>query len=82
LAEDLNRLIDQIVEEAAGGAGAADASAEALGADDVRRFFCEHWDDIKKVIRFLADRLGGTAKIVAEILIRLGDRLFRTLCPV
>ncbi|HTG33250.1 MAG TPA: hypothetical protein VLB76_09985 [Thermoanaerobaculia bacterium] len=79
MAEDYNKLVQQIIDEAAGGAEAA--QAEALGADDARRFFCDHWNEIKAVIQLLCDRIGGLAKIICPVLIGVGDRLHDTLCP-
>jgi hypothetical protein len=79
LAEDYNRLVQEIIEEAAG--RAETARAEALGTDDVRDFFCKHWNEIKAVIQLLCDRIGGLAKIICPVLIGLGDRLHDTLCP-
>ena len=58
---------------------AADVAA-AVDLGDVKEFFCANWPTIKKVIQFLADTIGGVAKVVARALIAAGDFLHGRIC--
>jgi hypothetical protein len=56
---------------------------EMAGVDTqgVRDFFCEHWDEIRKVLLFIAEQAGGMVRIVIKIVITAGDFLRGRLCP-
>ena len=48
------------------------AGAERLfsraGLDHAKPFFCEQWDEIRKVLQFLGDTVGGVVKRVVKAL--------------
>jgi hypothetical protein len=53
----------------------------AAATEDVRDFFCEHWDQIRKVLLFIAEQARGMVRIVIKIVITAGDFLRGRLCP-
>ena len=53
----------------------------AAGTEDVRDFFCEHWDEIRKVLLFIADQVGGIVRYGIKGVIVAGDFLRRRVCP-
>jgi hypothetical protein len=83
---DVTALVNQIVKE-------ANESMSTLGAKPmaafkattttgtVHDFFCAHWDDIKKAIEFLGSLGGAWGKLVAAVIIKVGDKYHQTHCP-
>lgn len=53
----------------------------ALDVSDIKQFFCENWEMIKKVLKFLADSIGGPLGWAARALIAAGDFLHGRICP-
>ena len=73
---------------AVGEAMMSDDTAAVRGFDmagvdtqDVGNFFCEHWDEIRKVLLFIADQVGGIVRYGIKGVIVAGDILHRRLCP-
>ena len=58
------------------------AAAPAGGADlgDVKEFFCKNWPMIKKVLEFIADKVGGGVGRLVRAVIAAGDVLHKLIC--
>lgn len=52
----------------------------SLGIDP-QQFFCEHWDEIKPVLKWIADKIGGIPAVVIKGVIAAGDFLHSQVCP-
>ena len=83
---EIASLVDQIVKEAEQKMGAAGAKpmGAAFKATTVagsgHDFFCAHWDDIKKAIEFLGGLGGAWGKLVASVLVKIGDTYHKKHC--
>ncbi len=60
---------------------AARGEMSAAATEDARNFFCEHWDEIRKVLLFIADQVGGIVRYGIKGVIVAGDFLHRRICP-
>jgi hypothetical protein len=83
---EITSIVDQIVKEAERGMEPSGARpmAAAFKATTVpgtgHDFFCAHWEDIKKAIEFLGGLGGAWGKLVASVLIRIGDSYQKKHC--
>lgn len=74
------QALQQAFSKALAGPTPAPATAADIPVDDILKFFCEHWDEIKKVLQFLAEEIGGIAVIVVKAIIIAGDLLRSQVC--
>jgi hypothetical protein len=61
------------------GSGAAALTAADV-PDDIKTFFCAHWDEVKTLLQYLADKIGGIAGFAVRALIAAGDALKGSIC--
>jgi hypothetical protein len=83
---DVTALVDQIAKEANErmstlGPKPMAAFKATTAAGTGHDFFCAHWDDIKKAIEFLGSLGGAWGKLVAAVLIKIGDTYHQAHCP-
>ena len=82
LSESERREAQAAAAEAMVGDAPPAAAAPAGGADlgDVKKFFCENWPMIKKVLEFIADKVGGGVGRIVRAVIAAGDVLHKLIC--
>lgn len=69
-----------LVEEDDAAAGVAFEAAEKVELDSIKDFFCNNWDTIKKVLKYIADQVGGVPGKVIKAIIAAGDFLHGRVC--
>ena len=58
------------------------AVSKALQEDeDLKTWFCECWPCLKRLFQLIAARL-PKLKVILELLIKRGDQIHRTICPL
>ncbi|HEX5181874.1 MAG TPA: hypothetical protein VFW19_01855 [Allosphingosinicella sp.] len=61
------------------GGGAAALTAQDV-PDDIKTFFCAHWDEVKALLQYIADKVGGIAGWAVRAIIAAGDVLKGSIC--
>ncbi len=82
LSESERREAQAAAAQAMVGDAPAGGAAAAGGADigDVKDFFCNNWPMIKKVLEFIADKVGGGVGRLVRAVIAAGDVLHKLIC--
>lgn len=63
-----------------GDESAALKAAAAVDIGDIRDFFCKNWPEIKKVLQFIAENVGGIVRAAIRAVIAAGDFLQGRIC--
>ena len=82
LSESDRRELQSVVAQALAGGGeeAMTAEAASLDVDDIKEFFCANWPQMKKVLQFIGDTVGGLVRVAIRAVIAAGDFLYGRIC--
>lgn len=59
----------------------AGEEAVAASTQDSRKVFCENWETVALVLQALATIVPKPAKSIIEIVLGIGNKLKKTICP-
>jgi len=75
---DIDRLQSAIEAMLSGDARTKEAPAAQLA--DIKTFFCKYWETVKKVLEFIAGKIGEPVASVIRGLIAIGDTAHKLIC--